>query len=247
MKFYEKFAGWWPLFSAPGEYEEEAGLFLKIIGQYGKNIRTALELGSGGGNNALYFKKYFRMTLTDISSGMLEISRQLNPECEHIQADMRDMNLGKAFDLVFVHDAIMYMTSREDLERVFEVASRHLKNDGILFIAPDFFRETFKPSTSHGGHDGNGRSLRYLEWTTDRNPHDDKVETDYVFVLKNSEQTEVFHDQAEYGIFSKAVWQKLLEKAGFSVSFMIIDHSELEPESYVAIIGKKNPDDPKIQ
>ena len=36
-----------------------------------------------------------------------------------------------------------------------------------LFV-PDHLLETFRPGTGHGGHDGDGRAMRYLEWT--RNP-----------------------------------------------------------------------------
>jgi len=47
--------------------------------------------------------------LVDKSPGMLEVSRALNPECEHVEGDMRTVRLGREFDLVFVHDAVAYM------------------------------------------------------------------------------------------------------------------------------------------
>ena len=43
---------------------------------------------------------------------MRELSRVLNPECEHVAGDMRDVRLGRAFDAVFVHEAVMYMTTK---------------------------------------------------------------------------------------------------------------------------------------
>ena len=63
--------------------------------------RTLLELGSGGGNNASYLKARFQMVLVDRSSGMLAVSRALNPECEHVEGDMRTVRLGRQFDGVF--------------------------------------------------------------------------------------------------------------------------------------------------
>src|SRR5262245_15324138 len=39
---------------------------------------------------------------------------KLNPECEHIVGDMRSMQLDRTFDVVFIHDAIAYMTNESD-------------------------------------------------------------------------------------------------------------------------------------
>jgi hypothetical protein len=53
---------------------------------------------------------------------MLELSRGLNPECEHVVGDMRPLHLGRQFDAVFVHDAVMYMTTEDDLRQAMETA-----------------------------------------------------------------------------------------------------------------------------
>ena len=74
-----------------------------------------LELGSGGGNNASHLKRRFQLTLVDRSPEMLAVSRRLNPECEHVEGDMRTVRLGRTFDAVFVHDAIAYITTEDDL------------------------------------------------------------------------------------------------------------------------------------
>ena len=36
------------------------------------------------------------------------------------------------------------------------------ESSAISLFAPDEVKETFTPRTDHGGHDRNGRSLRYL-------------------------------------------------------------------------------------
>ncbi len=73
-------------------------------------VREVLELGSGGGNNASHMKHAFAMTLVEPADGMHHISRALNPECEHVPGDMRTVRLGRAFDAIFVHEAVIYMT-----------------------------------------------------------------------------------------------------------------------------------------
>ena len=104
-------ASWWPLISAPEEYIGEAAFAASLLRTADPPARTVLELGSGGGNNAFHLKSKFEMTLVDLSADMLAISKQLNPECEHLQGDMRTLRLDRTFDAVFVHDAIDYMTS----------------------------------------------------------------------------------------------------------------------------------------
>ena len=118
---YSEIAEWWPLLSSPEEYEEEAGFFTgKLLDASDEPPKTVLELGSGGGNNASYMKKDFEMTLVDLSPQMLEVSKRLNPDCEHVVGDMRTVRLGREFDAVFVHDAIDYMTSTADLAAAVE-------------------------------------------------------------------------------------------------------------------------------
>jgi SAM-dependent methyltransferase len=112
---YGDLAGWWPLLSAPAAYAEEAGIYRRLLDGAGdRPPETVLELGSGGGNNASHLKAHYRLTLVDLSDGMLEVSRELNPGCEHVQGDMRTVRLGRTFDAVFVHDAVNYMTTAED-------------------------------------------------------------------------------------------------------------------------------------
>jgi SAM-dependent methyltransferase len=220
MKLYDELAQWWPLFSAPADYAEEAGFFARILSDACKPApRTVLELGSGGGNNALHLKSKFEMTLVDLSPQMLAVSRALNPECEHREGDMRSANLGRTFDAVFVHDAIAYMTSAADLDAAIRTAYRHCRAGGVALFVPDCVRETFVAETTHGGHDGDGRSLRYLMWTADPDPADTTYRADFAILLRDHRgDTRVVHDSHLEGVFPRAEWMRLLRGAGFEAS-----------------------------
>ncbi len=217
MKLYDELAEWWPLFSAPADYAEEAAFFAQVLNDSSKlPPRTVLELGSGGGNNALYLKSKFEMTLIDLSAQMLAVSRKLNPECDHRVGDMRTVNLGRTFDAVFIHDAIAYMTTEADLRAAISNAYRHCRAGGIALFVPDCVRETFAAETRHGGHDGESRSLRYLMWTTDPDPTDTTYRTDFAIMLRDqSGETRVVHDWHIEGIFSRTDWIRLLREVGF--------------------------------
>ena len=181
-KLYAELADWWPLLSPPADYEEEAAFYSAALTAAGdRPPETVLELGSGGGNNASHMKRHFRMTLVDPSPGMLAVSRVLNPDLEHVEGDMRTVRLGRQFDAVFIHDAVVYMTSEADVRRAIETARVHCRPGGAVLFAPDHVRETFRPSTDHGGHDGPERALRYLEWTWDPDPTDNTYTVDYSY------------------------------------------------------------------
>src|SRR6266481_5817924 len=97
---YGELAGWWPVISPPVEYAGDAALIGAIFGAAPEPVRTVLDLGCGGGHVAAYLRDGRTMTLLDLSAEMLAVSAQLNPDCEHIQGDMRTVRLGRQFDAV---------------------------------------------------------------------------------------------------------------------------------------------------
>jgi SAM-dependent methyltransferase len=217
-KLYTELAAWWSLLSPVADYAEEAAFFRQVLVDAGLPPEPSLlELGSGGGNNAFHLKPYFaRMTLTDISTGMLAVSRLLNPEPEHLEGDMRELRLSRMFDVVFIHDAIDYMLTLQDLRGALETAAVHCKPGGLALFVPDYVRETFQPSTDHGGTDGDGRSLRYLEWTFDPDEGDSTYITEFVYLLRDGNlETRVEHDRHICGLFPRADWLRLLNEVGF--------------------------------
>src|SRR5262249_19271971 len=210
-KLYGELASWYHLLSSPADYAEEAEFARKLIVEASSSAPvTVLELGSGGGNNASHLKAHFQMTLVDLSPGMIELSQSLNPECEHIQGDMKLIRLGRTFDAVFIHDAIMYMTNEQDVRLVLQTASLHCKLDGVLLVMPDMLRETFVSLTTHGGHDsqtGDGRAIRYIEWTFDPDLSDTTYTVDFAYLLRERNQpVRVIHDTHVFGIFYRDTW-----------------------------------------
>jgi hypothetical protein len=132
---------------------------------------------------------------------------------------MRSLRLERTFDAVLLHDAVMYMTNEDDLRAALTTAAEHLRPGGVVVITPDATRESFAPSTRHGGHDGSdGRGLRYLEWTTDPDPDDSTYESDLVMLLREpGEPLRIEHDHHVVGLFDDASWRRLLEDAGLEV------------------------------
>jgi hypothetical protein len=176
------------------------------------------------------------MVLVDLSPGMLSVSAALNPECEHVQGDMRTVRLGRQFDAVFVHDAVEYMTTESDLRMAIDTAFVHCRPGGGALFAPDFVRETFRPSTDHGGNDNGTQALRYLEWTWDPDPADTTYLTEYAYLLRTPDGTvRVEHDRHVGGLFARADWLRLFADAGFEARALSFHHSDLEHDSEVFV------------
>jgi trans-aconitate methyltransferase len=216
-RFYGDLAPWWPLISAPEEYAEEAAFAASQLASGSGPARTVLELGSGGGNNAYHLKGRFAMTLVDLSADMLAVSQALNPECEHLQGDMRTVRLGRSFDAVFVHDAIDYMCTEDDLREAVTTVYEHCRPGGVAVLVPDDIAENFESGIDSGGHDHpDGRGVRYLEWSTDPDPSDTTTTTEYAFLLRAADgSVQVAHDTHLLGLFPRDVWLRVLDETGF--------------------------------
>jgi SAM-dependent methyltransferase len=218
MKLYDELAEWWPIFSDPNEYRREAAHFVRVLRQAtNPPPRTVLELGSGGGSSAYHLKAHFAMTLVDRSPRMLRVSRRLNPECEHIKGDIREVRLDRTFDAVFVHDAICHMTTEADLRAVMQTAYEHCRPGGVALLVPDFVRETFVEGTDQGGADSPRRALRFLQWIFDPDPTDTTYVVDFAILLRNQNgNVRVVHDRHTLGLFPRATWRRLLREEGLN-------------------------------
>ncbi len=216
-RFYTDLAPWWPLISAPEEYAEEAAEAARHLRSAAIPVREVLELGSGGGNNAVHLRAWFDLTLVDLSEEMLVVSRALNPECEHLVGDMRTVRLGRRFDAVFLHDAVAYMVTEDDLRAALATAFAHCRPGGVAVAIPDETAESWAPGTDHGGHDGaDGQAARYLEWSWDPDPADAWTSTEYAFLLRHADGTiDVVHETHRTGLFPAATWLRLLTDVGF--------------------------------
>src|SRR5262245_32297725 len=220
-RLYGDLADWWPLISPPNEYTGEVTYLVTVLSSTAAvPVHEVLDLGSGGGHVAAHLKDRFLLTLVDISDGMLAVSRRLNPECQHVKADMRTVRLERAFDAVLVHDAIDYVTTEDDLAKVIGTAFVHCRPGGIAVFVPDYVKDEFRAlrGSGGGGDDGTGRRATFRERTWDPDPADDCVQAEYEFTLQAADgSVQVINETHLLGAFSRQAWRRLLIGAGFAV------------------------------
>jgi SAM-dependent methyltransferase len=225
---YGEMAEWFHLITAPAEYKEEAVFYGGLLKKTGLiPVKSVLEMGSGGGNNAYHMKAHFTLTLTDLSEDMLKVSHQINPGCEHIQGDMRTLRLDRLFDAVFIQDAIDYITDEADLYKTFKTAYIHCKPGGAVLFCPDYIRETFAEGIETGGHDGGERGLRFLDWTWDPDKQGKGFTSHFVFIMRDGDKVAYRTDEHHCGVFPKQTWLDLMAKAGF-VAVKTVPHPKAD-------------------
>lgn len=219
MKLYNELAEWWPLMQPPRRFKNEAARLARRLRNEDEEAETRptlLQLGSGGGHLASHLKEEFDMTLVDLSPRMLGLSRTLNPECRHLEGDMRTLRLDERFDAVLIFDAIAHIIELEDLQATLETARAHLRPGGRAIFCPDWTLETYEPGVSTGGSDSNGRGMRYIEWN---HPwvEGTSCETDIAYLLRyENGDVRVEHDHIRIAVFPEETWRNALEEAGFT-------------------------------
>ncbi len=244
-RMYHEFAEWFHLVTAPEDYLEEATFYFGLAREaLGGPPRSWLELGSGGGNNASHYKAWVegRVVLSDRSEDMLALSRTLNPEVEHVQGDMTNVRIGREFEVVFVHDAASYMTTEEQVRQLAETVFAHCMPGGVVMLCPDDTAENVSYRTDSGGHDGDGRALRYLEWAYPGSPGTHEIKVDFVYVFhEDGQPPRVELDTHVNGAFPRQTWLSALSDAGFSqVWTSQLIHSEVEPGDNEVFLARKN-------
>lgn len=237
MLLYSELAAWWPILSPHEEYAAHAQRCWSLIQAHAtRPIRTILELGAGGGHLSHHLARVSQagMTLTDLSPEMLALSRTLNPGCEHIAGDMRTLRLGRTFDLVLIHDAVMHMNTAADLWAAIDTAHTHCTSGGLAMFLPDWTRETFQPgATLCGGpaaalehdnptpHSPPGLQARLVEWTWDPDPGDTEFLSHMTYILRRpGEPVRVEHETLPLGLFSRDEWLAMLQAAGFTTRLL---------------------------
>ncbi len=215
-RLYTDLAAWWPLLSPPQDYDEEAvGLLMAAQEALGRAPASWLELGSGAGHLACHLPSAIEVVLVDQAEPMLAVSRSLNPDREHLCGDLRSLRLPRRFDVVLIHDAVMYLADRDALARALETAAAHLEPGGVAIFVPDCTKETFEEGVAVCGVDRGERGARLLEW---RHGLDgERFVVDFSVMLRTGNEVEAVHERHTMGVYALTTWTAAIEAAGLTV------------------------------
>ncbi len=240
-RLYGELAWLWPLWEDVSIYERETELFAELINNHTKiNAKTILDIGCGGGKNCYGLKRHFAVTGIDISETMLTQARKLNPECEFLCGDMRDFNLDRQFDSIFMNDSILYMANKADLIAALQNACRHIKSGGVMICFAEHTRERFQQnatsvSTAQSRLKPPNMDITIVENVHDPDPEDDCFESTLLFLIRENGRLRIEHDTHICGLFSIDFWRSSLSTAGFQVSEHILNIDELDLPTFACL------------
>jgi SAM-dependent methyltransferase len=125
-------AAHYDLIYAGKPYAEEARFVAGRLPARGR----LLDLACGTGRHAAEFAKLgWEVTGVDYSPDLLERARANAPEARFIEADMRELDLGEAFDAVTcLFDSIGYPLTDDGVISALSAARRHLAPHGVLAV-----------------------------------------------------------------------------------------------------------------
>jgi len=199
----------------PSEYEKEVDEYINLINSIAKEpVHNVLHLGCGSGGHDLYFKKHFKITGVDISIGMLNKAKAVNPEVEYIEGDMRTIRLDRQFDCVIIPDSIDYMVSLDDLKQAIHTSAIHLKIGGVLLIVGKT-EETFQNNNFAYTGEKDDIHVTLLE-NNYINPYiPNTYEITMVYLIRQKGELTKYIEESVAGLFSQATWDDILRNSGF--------------------------------
>lgn len=192
FKSYDIIAGWYDSNRYQGLLEKKyLDKLINIIGEEA----IVLEVGCGTGKPMMEYllARGLRVTGVDASYGMLRIARRHFPHSDFLQADMRELAVGKKFNAVIAWHSFFHLPA-EDQPAMFSVFREHLNPGGVLLFTSG--KEQGEAWTENGGEQLYHASLARADYQSLLEQHGFRV------LMYNE-------DDAQCG--GATVWMALLE------------------------------------
>ncbi|MDW7680353.1 MAG: methyltransferase domain-containing protein [bacterium] len=205
------------IITSPADYADLTDYYTHIIKEIsGIKAKTLLHLGCGAGSNDYTFKKYFKVTGVDISEGMLELARKINPDVTYLYGDMRSVDLGERFDIVAIPESIDYMETLPELQSTIAAACKHLNPGGVLLIVAKT-REEFRENNFcyTGAKEGVEVTIFENNYIPKQDPS--TYEATLVYLIRQEGKLSIHTDRHKLGLFSLPEWLSLFDESGLKV------------------------------
>lgn len=105
-----------------------------------------LDVACGTGGHLVHFAAHYAVQGIDASPAMLAVAREKLPGTALHQADMRDFDLGRQFDVVTcLCSSIGYVETEAGLRQAVGAMAAHLRPGGVLVVEPFFGPHQWSP------------------------------------------------------------------------------------------------------
>jgi len=135
MKLYQDLAKMYDLIYSYRDYSKEADFLIKNLAQ--RSSPKLLDVACGTGVHLEALRKRLPLAILegiDLNQGMLEVTKEKSLDVALTQADMRDFDLSRDFDLVYcLSSSIQYNLSQEDFKRTIDSMRSHAVGGKVVF------------------------------------------------------------------------------------------------------------------
>ena len=200
------------------DYVAETDRLHQFIQKYkGTHGSALLDVACGTGTHAGILSKYYEVLGTDLNMDMLKVARRKDPGIRFIQADMRDFDLARQFDVVTcLFSAIGYMKTKTELQNAIKCMGRHLLPGGVLLVEP-----WFTPEQWHLGHvstiyvDKPDRKIFRMSHSGKKG----KISVlDFQYLIGTPKGIQYISENHEFGLFTHEEYLNAFKKADLNVN-----------------------------
>lgn len=200
------------------DYAAESAKVLQIIQEQTPAAKSLLDVACGTGAHLRHLKSHLQCAGTDVEEGLLEIAQQQNPEVEFYEADMREFDLGRRFDVITcLFSAIGYAETLDGLSSTAACFAKHLNPGGLAIVEP-----WLEPSGFQDGHIGlttvDQPELKIARMNTSRREGNVSI-LQFEYLIATPEGMERMSEEHRLGLFTRQEHQRAFEQAGFTTEY----------------------------
>lgn len=141
IRFYDAIYSW-------KDYAGEVARLQEFVQASNPEATTLLDVACGTGKHLEHLRLHYEVQGVDVEPAFAALARERLPDVPIHEADMRDFDLGKTFDVVTcLFSSIAYMTNTDDLDSSIQAMARHLAEGGLLIVEPFFSPDQFQPGS----------------------------------------------------------------------------------------------------
>jgi SAM-dependent methyltransferase len=199
------------------DYAAESARIEQIARGHNPAARTLLDVACGTGRHLEHLRASFETAGVDADEGMLEIARARLPGIPLSVRDMRDLDLGRRFDVVTcLFSAIGFAHDLDVLGLAAASLARHVAEGGILLLEPWVTPEQWIANRPHSLATEQADLAVARVALSGREGRISTVEMQYLVAAPDG--IGHFTEQLEFGLFTHDEMRGALEATGLSVA-----------------------------
>ncbi|MBZ2165529.1 class I SAM-dependent DNA methyltransferase [Methanobacterium spitsbergense] len=229
-QLYKKFAVYYDKIYKNVDYAGESEFINWAVNKHKTSSGfEIMDMACGTGSHAKILKNSFKVTGVDINEDMIKIAQDKVPEADFIIGNMKDLNIGKKFDVIIcIFSAIHYNRDLKELDITLTNFYNHMKDGGILIYDLSFNTENWIEGLV--SLDTVVEDKLKIARMCQSQLKNGIFNANFVFLVKDDGKFDFDIDEHELGVFKINDVSDLMEKIGFK-TFIYADFKEKKWES----------------